>query len=112
MSNNENKHKHPIEVVLGRIEDEQLTPEEIARMKAEPEEKESTAFETAYMGKNGEITLKISRYLEDGSHILDMDKIKPGEKGYRAMVRRHKNLQPGDAHTIVQKLIEGKWLDT
>jgi hypothetical protein len=111
MTNNEQGHPHPMEVILKRLANEQLTSEDIARMKAEPEIKGSIAFETAYMEASGEITLKIARHMEDGLHVFDMDSVKPGDNDYEATVKRHNDLTLGEANTVVQKLIDNKWVD-
>jgi len=77
----------------------------------EADDDEPVAYEHAYMAENGEISIRANQYLPDGSVGDGGYTLKPDDEAYEVALKRFGPLKPGHGRTIVQRLINGQWVD-
>lgn len=86
------------------------TPEEIAESVANRAALLGTSREWAEMQPDFSIAQDIVQWMPDGSKGHGWSVSEPGNADYEDLCRAHKLEKPGDASTIVKRLINGKWV--
>ena len=97
--------------ILNRLsQDPQYTHEESARLKAEREAAYGTMFEWAEMQQDLSIAVNVEQWLLDGTQGHGSSISAPGDEDYEFLLKSHNLLKPGDASTIVKRLVDGVWV--
>jgi hypothetical protein len=86
------------------------TSEEHAQFEAERQAMEGTWLETITMLENGALTVRTWQCLPGGVQAEGNTESAPGDSDYNDFIQRHGPLQAGQSHTLVHKLIDGKWV--
>lgn len=97
--------------IINRLsQDPQYTPEESNRLKAEREAAFGTTFEWAELQQDLSIAVNIEQWLLDGTQGHGSSISAPGDEDYEFLLKSHNLLKPGDASTIVKRLVDGVWV--
>lgn len=86
------------------------TDEESARYKAERDAMGGKWLQTVTMQDDGSLLIVSIQYFEGGGVGEGSSESKPGDANYDELLREHGQLEPGKAHTLVRKMIDGKWI--
>jgi len=85
------------------------TPEESAQIKANLEATEGKRFETVTMQEDRSLFLVTIQYFVGGGTGEGSSESRPGDPNYEELLHAHGRLVPGQSHTLIRKMIDGKW---
>lgn len=86
------------------------TAEESAKNRANREAAEGKCFQTVTMSEDQSIFVVTIQYFEGGGAGEGSSILKPGDPNYDQVIREHGPLEIGKAHTVVRKIVDGKWV--
>lgn len=91
-------------------EDQWPTPEEVARSAAQRKAMEGKWLETVTMKEDRTLMIVSAQYYVGGGLAEGCTQSAPGDSDYDELLLHHGPLTPGQSHTLVRKMVDGKWV--